>query len=75
MGASINTFFGRIALSRARSFIVYQSRYASSFAARFLAVLARHGGVQPSGAGARSSRPARPKCFASPCPACHTEIL
>jgi len=45
-------------------------RVVSSFAAQLLALPARHGGAKPSGAGARSSRPASPKCFASPCPAC-----
>jgi len=38
MGIPKNPFFGRIAALRAHSFLVYLTRYASSFAARLLAL-------------------------------------
>jgi len=62
-------------VSRARSFLVYQTDMPASFAARLLAVPVWHGGASPSGAGTRSSRLARPRCYATPYQACHPKIL
>jgi hypothetical protein len=75
MNTSANFFFVRIAVSRARSFLAYLARYVSSFAARLIAVPARHGGsmawVRERGA---AGLPA-PNANASPCPACHPEKM
>ena len=61
MGVFINSFSGRIAVSRAHSLLAYQLRYVSSIVARLLAVLARHGVAQPSQCGSAKQQACPPQ--------------